>query len=160
MGLSQPHLKHNRKLSFIIISVVSHISPFNGYSFLSFLSNLISQTTDIVAIKIAKALTLITRIEQTMKEEKTDRQEKTGRTPLDRLCCTSGLLLSIACCIALIHVEFRIQEQQRLISKTTTVCDQMDTEILRKLRQNFQRWGRMERKKTQRNTGRPECVVL
>ena len=32
---------------FIIISAVSHFSPLNGYSFLS---NLISQTTDIVAL--------------------------------------------------------------------------------------------------------------
>ena len=93
-----------------------------------------------------------------MKQEKTDRQEKTGRTPLDRLCCTSGFLLSIACCVAVIHVEFRIQEQQRLISRTTTVCDQMETEILRKVQQNFKRWGGMAEEKTQRNTGRDQNV--
>ena len=39
-----------------------------------------------------------------MKREKEDRREMARRTPLDRLCCMSGLLLSIACCVALIHV--------------------------------------------------------
>ena len=95
-----------------------------------------------------------------MKQEKTDRQEKTGRIALDRLCCTSGLLLSIACCVAVIHVEFRIQEQQRLISQTTTVCDQMETEILRKVQQNFKRWGGMAEEITQRNTGRDKNVLF
>ena len=33
-----------------------------------------------------------------------NRREMARRTPLDRLCCMSGLLLSIACCVALIHV--------------------------------------------------------
>ena len=94
-----------------------------------------------------------------MKQGKTDRQETTGRTSLDRLCCTSGLLLSIACCVALIHVEFRIQEQQRLISQTTTVCDKMETEILRKVQQNFKRCGGMAGEKTQENKGRLGCVV-
>ena len=32
-----------------------------------------------------------------------NRREMARRTPLDRLCCMSGLLLSIACCVALIH---------------------------------------------------------
>ena len=39
-----------------------------------------------------------------MTRENKDRREMTRRTPLDRLCCMSGLLLSIACCVALIHV--------------------------------------------------------
>ena len=78
-----------------------------------------------------------------MKQGKTDLQEMSGRRSLDRFYCTSGLLLSIACCVALIHVEFRIQEQQRLISQTTTVCDKMETEILRKVQQNFKQWGGM-----------------
>ena len=33
-----------------------------------------------------------------------NRREMARRTPLDRSCCMSGLLLSIACCVALIHV--------------------------------------------------------
>ena len=95
-----------------------------------------------------------------MKQEKTDRQGKTGRTSLDRLCSSSGLLLSIACCVAVIHVEFRIQEQQRLISQTTTVCDQMETKILRRVQQNFKRWGGMAEEITQRNTGRDQNVLF
>ena len=46
----------------------------------------------------------------------------------------SGLLLSVLCCTALIHVELRIQEHNRLILHSATVCDQMEAEILRKLR--------------------------
>ena len=94
-----------------------------------------------------------------MKQGKTDGQETTGRTSLDRWCYTSGLLLSIASCVALINVEFRIQEQQRLISQTTTVCDKMETEILRKVQQNFKRCGGMAGEKTQENKGRLGCVV-
>ena len=106
------------------------------------------------------SLILVVRREQTMKQEKTDRQEKTWRTPLDRLCCTSGLLLSITCCVAVIHVEFRIQEQQRLISQTTTVCDQIETEILRKVQQNFKRWGGVAEEITQRNKGWDQNVLF
>ena len=71
----------------------------------------------------------------TMKPEKRDLHEKTERNTLERLCSVSALLLSIACCIALIQMQLKIQEQQRLISHTTTVCDQMETEILRKIQQ-------------------------
>ena len=89
-----------------------------------------------------------------MKQEKTDCKEKSRRTPLDRLCSMSGLLLSIACSVAIIHVEFRIHEQQRLISQTTTIYHQMETEILRKLQQNDKRWGDPRDKTWQKNTGR------
>ena len=51
---------------------------------------------------------------------------------LDVLCSWSALLLSIVCCLALIHVELRIQEHHRLISHSIASCDQMETEILRK----------------------------
>ena len=89
-----------------------------------------------------------------MKREKVDRRQMTRRTPLDRLCCMSGLLLSIACCVALIHVEFRIQEQQRLISQTTTVCNKMENEILRKVQQNYKHWGEIRDESWQGNKGR------
>ena len=89
-----------------------------------------------------------------MKREKEDRREMARRTPLDRLCCMSGLLLSIACCVALIHVEFRIQEQQRLISQTTRVCDKMENEILRKVQQNYKHWGETRDESWQGNKGR------
>ena len=89
-----------------------------------------------------------------MKQENTGRQEKIRRTSLDRLCCMSGLLLSIACCVALIHVEFRIQEQQRLITQTTTVCDKMETELLRKVEQNYKHWLETRGGSWQENKGK------
>ena len=89
-----------------------------------------------------------------MKQANTDRQEKIGRISLDRLCCRSGLLLSIACCVALIHLEFRIQEQQRLITQTATVCDKMETEILRKVQQNNKHWLETRGGSWQENNGK------
>ena len=68
-------------------------------------------------------------------ETKTKRREK-----VDSLCSASGLLLSVACCITLIHVELKIQEHHRLISHSVTFCGQMETEILRKVQQNFRKW--------------------
>ena len=61
------------------------------------------------------------------------------RISLGSLCGVSGLLLSIVCCVALVHVEFRVQEHLRLLSHPTTICDQMEEEILRKVQQNFNR---------------------
>ena len=49
----------------------------------------------------------------------------------DSLCCKSGLLLSIVCCIALIRVELRVQEHHQLISHSVTLCGQLETEIVR-----------------------------
>ena len=53
----------------------------------------------------------------------------TAVTTIDSLCCKSALLLSIACCIALIHVELRIQEHDRLFPHSVTRSGQMKTEI-------------------------------
>ena len=77
-----------------------------------------------------------------MKQSKQDKEEKqtNRRQTLHRLCCGSGLLLSVLCCIALIHVELRIQEHHRLISHSETFCDNMETEILRKVLKKFERW--------------------
>ena len=72
----------------------------------------------------------------TSKEDK----KKNSRETLNSLCSVSALLLSVACCMALIHVELRIQEHHRLISHSVTVCDQMETQILRKVQQNYERW--------------------
>ena len=89
-----------------------------------------------------------------MKQEKRVLQEKSKRKALDRLCSMSGLLLSIACCVALIHVELRIQDQQRVISQTTTtVCDQMEAEILQKIQKNNKQWGDMTGDNWPRRTG-------
>ena len=72
----------------------------------------------------------------TSKEDKM----KNSRETLNSLCSVSALLLSVACCMALIHVELRIQEHHRLISHSVTFCDQMETQILRKVQQNYERW--------------------
>ena len=74
----------------------------------------------------------------TMSQEKSISETK-RRISLGSLCGVSGLLLSIVCCVTLIHVEFRIQEHHRLLSKPTTICDQMKEEILRKVMENFNR---------------------
>ena len=57
----------------------------------------------------------------------------------DSLCCKSGLLLSIVCCIALIRVELRVQEHHQLISHAVTRCGQLETELLR-VHQKNGRW--------------------
>ena len=72
----------------------------------------------------------------TSKEDKM----KNSRETLNSLCSVSALLLSVACCMALIYVELRIREHHRLISHSVTFCDQMETQILRKVQQNFERW--------------------
>ena len=69
------------------------------------------------------------------KEETTNR-----RTKLNSLFSASALLLSVACCIALFHVELKIQEHHRVLSQSTTFCDQMENEILQKVQQNYERW--------------------
>ena len=79
----------------------------------------------------------------TMKNRVQGEKQTNRRQTLDRLCSGSGLLLSIVCCIALIHVELRIQEHHRLISHSVTFCDNMETEILRKVQQYYGRWREM-----------------
>ena len=67
------------------------------------------------------------------------RKEENGasrRQTVDSLSCKSALLLSVVCCIALIHVELRIQEHHRLISSSVTYCGQMEKNILQKIQQN------------------------
>ena len=76
----------------------------------------------------------------TMKQQDKKEKQKNRRQTLDRLCSGSGLLLSVVCCIALIHVELKLQEHHRLISHSVTFCDNMETEILRKVEQDYRRW--------------------
>ena len=79
-----------------------------------------------------------------MKQQNEEKKQKNRRKTLNSLCSTSGCLLSVVCCIALIHVELRIQKHHRLISHTVTFCDQMETEILQKVQQNYGRWQVMK----------------
>ena len=77
----------------------------------------------------------------TMKRDEKRSKETERRKPLDMLCSRSALLLSVLSCIVLIHVEFRIQEHHRMISHSVARCDQMETEILRKLQlHNYKNW--------------------
>ena len=62
------------------------------------------------------------------------------RTKLNSLCSVSALLLSVVCCMALIHVELEIQEHHRVIAQSTKFCDQMEKKILQKVEQNYERW--------------------
>ena len=74
-----------------------------------------------------------------LKMKREEDKKKNRRKTLHSLCSVSALLLSIVCCMALIHVELRIQEHHRLMSHSVTVCDQMETQILRKVQQNYER---------------------
>ena len=69
------------------------------------------------------------------------KQTNKGRK-LDRLLSTLSLLLSVLCCIAIIHVELRTQENHRLISRSTsgTFRDEIETEILRTVQLEYRRW--------------------
>ena len=75
-----------------------------------------------------------------MKQQEKEEKQTNERQTLDRSCSGSGLLLSVVCCIVLIHVELRIQQHHRLISHSVTFCENMETEILRKVQQNYERW--------------------
>ena len=75
-----------------------------------------------------------------MNQEKRISETK-KRISLGSLCGMSGLLLSIVCCVVLVHVEFKIQQHNRLLSYPTTICDQVEEEILRKVQLNLNRWA-------------------
>ncbi|XP_068677032.1 uncharacterized protein [Montipora foliosa] len=67
-------------------------------------------------------------------------QEDKRTNRFGSLCSASGLLLSVVCCVAIIHVELRIQQQHRLISHSVTSCSQLETKILRTVKQNYREW--------------------
>ena len=67
-------------------------------------------------------------------------QEDKRTNRFGSLCSASGLVLSVMCCVALIHVELKIQQQHRLISHSVTSCDQLETKILRKVQQKYRKW--------------------
>ncbi|KAL9975858.1 hypothetical protein ACROYT_G013072 [Oculina patagonica] len=78
-----------------------------------------------------------------MKHQDKEKKQMNRKQTLHRLCSASGLLLSVVCCVALIHVELRIQEHHRLISHSVIFCDKMETKLLRKVQQNYERWNAM-----------------
>ena len=79
-----------------------------------------------------------------MKQQDKGAKQTNRRKTLDSLCSTSSLLLSVMCCIALIHLELRMQGHHRLISHSVTCCDEMETEILRKVQKNLEEWKEMK----------------
>ena len=74
-----------------------------------------------------------------MRQRNVEEKHKTGSNTFESLSCKSGLLLSIACCIALIDVELRMQEHDRLFSHPVTRSGQMETESFR-VQQKNERW--------------------
>ena len=77
------------------------------------------------------------------KMKQSARKEENGasrRQTVDSLSCRSALLLSVVCCIALIHLELRKQEHHRLISSSVTYCGQVEKHILQKMQQNNKDW--------------------
>ena len=76
----------------------------------------------------------------TMKAQRKEEKKTNRETKFNSFCCTSGLLLSVVCCIALIHVELKLQQHHRVISQSATFCGQMEKEILQKVQQNYERW--------------------
>ena len=76
-------------------------------------------------------------------------QEKRISEVKRSLCGVSGLLLSIVCCVTLVHVEFRIQKHHRRLSHPTTICDQMEEEILLQSTTKFQSMGSRDRRKAE-----------
>ena len=89
-----------------------------------------------------------------MKQEGRKGQRTSERKTLYSLCSVSGLLLSVACCAALIHVELRMQKYDRLISHSATFCEQMEKEILRKVQQYHGRWEAMARSQWKETRGK------
>ena len=94
----------------------------------------------------------------TMSQEKRISETK-RRISLGSLCGMPGLLLSIVCCVALVHVEFRKQQLHRLQSHPTTICDQMEEEILRKIQQNFNRWAAATEEKLSEGNGKLSIFI-
>ena len=85
--------------------------------------------------------------------------ETNRRKSLGSLCGASGLLLSIVCCVALVQMEFRIQEHHRLLSHPTTFCDQMEEEILRKAQKNLYRWAAATEEKLSGGKGKFSIAI-
>ena len=75
-----------------------------------------------------------------MKQQNREEKQTKRRQTMDRFSSVSGLLLSVVCCIALIHVELRIQEHHRQIYHSVTFCDKLEREILRKAEENYGKW--------------------
>ena len=91
---------------------------------------------DALSISLRSQLSLSASCNDEATSSRTEADEqKTNTGPL-----VFRVRLAVVCCIALIHVELRIQEHHRLISHSVTFCENLETEILQKVRQNYERW--------------------
>ena len=85
-----------------------------------------------------------------MKQIEKEEKKRERRKALNMLCSRSALLLSVVSCIALIHVELRMQEHHRLISRSITSCDQIEKKILKKLQpQSYGHWQANEESRSE-----------
>ena len=75
-----------------------------------------------------------------MKETEKEQKQTNRRQTLNRLRSGSGLLLSVFCCVALIHQELRIQENHQMILNSANGFAKMEKEILRKVQQSTKGW--------------------
>ena len=96
------------------------------------------------------------KMKETEKEQKLTNRKQT----LNRLCSGSGLLLSVFCCVALIHQELRIQENHQLILNSAKSISKMETEILRKVQPSNRGWNSVEPEETMRATKGNFCRVM
>ena len=85
-----------------------------------------------------------------MKETEKEQKQTNRRQTLNRLCSGSGLLLSVFCCVALIHQELRIQENHQMILNSANEFAKMETEILRKVQKNIRGWHSLKPESTMR----------
>ena len=99
-----------------------------------------SKNTFSTSVQFRRFLVATATMRATMEQQGREEKQAKRRQTMDHLCSASGLLLSVLCCTALIHVELRIQEHHRLISHSGTSCDNMEREILRKAQEDDGKW--------------------
>ena len=114
--------------------------PFFSFIFIS-LQRLVLTTLWVLSLFYSVVKPLLEE-QQRMTSQGSEKKQTDEDRKLDRILSTSSLLLSILCCIAIFHMELRIQEHRRLISHSSsgTFWDEIETEILRKVQQECGSW--------------------
>ena len=95
-----------------------------------------------------------------MKETEKEQKQTNRRQTLNRLRSGSGLLLSVFCCVALIHQELRIQENHQMILNSANEFAKMETEVLRKVQQNIRGWYSLKPESTTRPATKGNLVLV
>ena len=133
--LTSVSIKNHVTLSSVNLGHISFPSSLHTHS-----EQIKAETTEEHASASAWDLNFFYLVAATMKQHHREQEKTDKRRTLDPMCSGSGLLLSVVCCIVLIHAELRIQEHHRLISHSVTFCKSLETEILRKVQQNYKGW--------------------